>query len=84
MQQTIICNRGGGNYSHLIFQNNVNSMDYTWNITQNGQKDVNEEGGRTTSFQKDTQWWKNDSNDKLEDVGTSEGHFVVKIFSGSD
>ena len=43
--------------------------------TQNSKGDVNEKIGITSSFQKYTDWWKNDGQNDFTNIRTGEWHF---------
>jgi hypothetical protein len=43
----------------------------TWNVTEDGQEDVNEEVGVASSLKEDTKRWEDDGEDDLDDVAKS-------------
>lgn len=50
---------------------NVQSVDDTRDVTQNGQTNVNEQVGTTSSLQEDTQGREDDGQDDLADVAAA-------------
>lgn len=51
-------------------------MDDTGNVTQNGEEDVDEEVGTTTTLEEDTDGREDDGKDDLADVASGERHVV--------
>jgi hypothetical protein len=47
---------------------NIQGVDYAWNVTENGQEDVDEEVGIAATFQEDTNRRQDDGEDDLDDV----------------
>ena len=47
---------------------NLQSVDDTRDITQDGEKDVNEQVASTSTFEEDTQRWEDDGNDDFADI----------------
>ena len=46
----------------------VQSVDDTWDVTQDRQQDVDEEVGIAASLQEDTDGWQEDGKDDLADI----------------
>lgn len=55
----------------------VQSMDDTWNPTQNGQTDVDQQVGTTAALQEDTQRGQDDGKDDLADIAMKESVIVA-------
>jgi hypothetical protein len=54
--------------SHLVLEDDVQGVDDSWNVTEDGQEDVDEEVGIATTFQKHTDGRNEDGEDDLDDV----------------
>jgi len=54
--------------SSSIFQNDIESMNDPWKPSQNCEQDVDEEVSIAPSLEEDTEWWKDESEDDLDDV----------------
>jgi hypothetical protein len=54
---------------------NLQSVNNTGDVTQDGEQDVNAEVGTASSLQEDTDRRQNDGEDDLEDVASGERHF---------
>lgn len=54
--------------SWLVVRGDLQSVDDTGDITQDGEKDVDEEVTSTSTFEEDTQRWEDDGNDDFADV----------------
>jgi len=59
----------------LVLQNNVQRVNDSGNITEDGQEDVDEEVCAATTLEEYTSGRKDDGEDDLDDVGCSERHF---------
>lgn len=55
----------------LSRQNNVKGVDDTWNVTKNGQKNVQEESTGASNFKENTQRWQENRNNDLDDVAAN-------------
>jgi hypothetical protein len=60
----------------LVLQNNVQSVDDTGNVTQDGEEDVDEEIGAATALEEDTHGREDDGKDDLANVASGERHVV--------
>jgi len=60
--------------SASIFQNDVQGMDDTRNVTQDRQQNVDQDISTTSSLQEDTDGWEDDGEDDLNDVACGERH----------
>lgn len=60
--------------SFLSSYDNVHGVDDTREVTQDGQNDVKQQCATATGFQEDTQWWKEDGGDELEDIRVGKSH----------
>ena len=60
----------------LVLQNDVQSVDDTGNVTQDGKEDVNEEVGTAATLEEDTHGREDDGKEDLADVASSERHVV--------
>jgi len=60
----------------LVLQDDVQSVDDTGNVTQNGEEDVDEEVGTTATLEEDTHGREDDGKEDLADVASSERHVV--------
>lgn len=49
-------------------------MDNTRDVTQDGQQNVDEEVGITTSLEEDTERWEDDGKNDLADIASGERH----------
>jgi len=49
-------------------------MDDSWNVTEDGQQDVDQQVGTATTLEEDTEWWEDDRQDDLEDIRAGERH----------
>jgi len=58
----------------LIFENDVQSVQDTRQVTQDGQQDVDEEIGTAAALQEDTQRREDDGKNDLADIAGSERH----------
>lgn len=43
-------------------------MDDTWDVTEDGQQDVDEEVGTAATLEEDTEWWEDDGKNDLADI----------------
>jgi len=59
----------------LIFENNVQSVDDSRNVTKDCQQNVDEEISTAPSLKEDTKRWENDGKNDLADVACGERHF---------
>ena len=57
-----------------IFQNDVESVDDTRDITQDCEEDVDQEISSATSLEEDTNWWEDDGKKDLADIACGERH----------
>lgn len=53
---------------------NIQSVNDSWNVTQDGQQDVDEEVGIASALEEDTERWQHDGEDDLDDVACGERH----------
>jgi len=60
--------------SGLVFQNDVQSVDDTGDVTQDCKNDVDKEVSIATALEEDTDWWQEDGEEDLADVGSGERH----------
>jgi len=58
-----------------ILQNDVQGVDDTRNVTQDGKQDVDKEISTASTLEEDTERWEDDREDDLEDVGAGESHY---------
>jgi hypothetical protein len=71
----------------LVLQNDVQSVDDTGNVTQNGEEDVDEEVGTTATLEEDTHGREDDGKEDLADVAEAnvspclDAFNLVSIFS---
>ena len=65
---------GGGGPPSLILQNDVESVDDTRQVTQDGEQDVDEEVGTTATLEEDTNGGQDDGKENLADVASGERH----------
>lgn len=49
-------------------QENIQGVNYAGNVTEDGEKDVDAEVGSEASLEKDSDRWKEDCDDDLEDI----------------
>lgn len=54
--------------SWLMVGRNLQGVDDTGDITQDGEKDVDEEVTSTSTFEENTQRWEDDGNDDFADI----------------
>ena len=66
----------------LSLRQNIQSMDDTGNITEDGQQNVDEEVGIATSLEEDTQRWEDDGKDDLADIAGGERHDCGVVWVG--
>lgn len=59
----------------LIFKYNIKGVDDSGYKTQNGEGNVDNKIGTTSSFQKYTDWWKYDCQNYFTNIRTGERHF---------
>ncbi|KZT67690.1 hypothetical protein DAEQUDRAFT_728687 [Daedalea quercina L-15889] len=57
-----------------IFQDDIECMNDTWDVTQARQNDIDEQVGAATSLEEDANWRKDDSKKDLADVRAGERH----------
>ncbi|ODQ77136.1 hypothetical protein BABINDRAFT_163862 [Babjeviella inositovora NRRL Y-12698] len=67
------------NPTALVFENDVQCVNNTRDVTQNGKKNVKKQGTTTTNFQEYTKRRENDSKEDFKDVGASESHCVIDM-----
>jgi len=60
--------------SRLVLQNDVQGVDDTRQVTEDGQQNVDPEISGASSLKENSQRWKDDGNDDLADVGSGERH----------
>lgn len=60
----------------LVLQNDVQSVDDTGDVTQDGKEDVDEEVGTAATLEEDTHGREDDGKEDLADVASSERHVV--------
>jgi len=65
----------GSQTRRLVFQNDVQSVDDSGNVPQDGQQDVDEEISTASALEEDTNGWENDGENDLADVTCGERHF---------
>jgi len=58
----------------LVLEDNVERMDDSRDVSEDGQQDVDEEVGIASTFKEDTQWWDEDGEDDLDDIASGERH----------
>jgi len=49
-------------------------MHDSWDVTEDGEEDVDEEVGVAASFEEDTDGWEEDGKDDLANIASCEGH----------
>jgi len=59
----------------LVFQDDIQSMDDSGNVTQDRQEDVDEEISTTSALKEDTKRWEDDGENDLADITGCERHF---------
>jgi len=62
--------------AHLILEDNVQGVDNSWNVTKDGQKNVNEEIGAASTLEENTEGWEDDGEDDFADIASSGRHFA--------
>lgn len=60
----------------LVLQNDVQSVDDTGDVTQDGKEDVDEEVGTAATLEEDTHGREDDGKEDLADIASSERHVV--------
>lgn len=60
----------------LVLQNDVQSVDNTGDVTQDGKEDVDEEVGTAATLEEDTHGREDDGKEDLADIACSERHVV--------
>lgn len=55
-------------------------MNDTWNVTKDGQQDVDEKVGTAATLKEDTKRWKDDSENDLADIAVEN---ILAVFVGS-
>lgn len=60
--------------STLVLQYDVERVDDSWDVTEDGQQDVDTDVSTATSLEEDTQRWEDDGEDDLANVGCGECH----------
>jgi len=70
----------------LVLQNDIQSVNDTGNVTEDGEEDVDQEIRAATALEEDTERWEDDSKDDLADVAGSERHFddLYSVENGID
>jgi len=58
----------------LVLEDDVQSMNDSWNIAKDRQQNVDEEIGTTAALEEDTKRWEDDGKNDLEDIASSESH----------
>lgn len=58
----------------LELENDIEGVDDTWDVSQDGEKDVNPEGSTTSDLEENTEGWDEDGKDDLDNVAAREGH----------
>lgn len=61
--------------SLVVVEEDIQSVDDTGNVTQDGEQDVDAEVSTASSLQEDTDGWQDDGKNDLEDIASGEGHF---------
>jgi len=61
---------------HLVFEDDVQGVDDTGDVTQDGEQDVDEEVGTASALEEDTDGRQDDGEDDLDDVAVD---FVVSL-----
>jgi len=64
----------GGGSQRLVLENNVQSVDDTRNVTQDGQQDIDQEIRSATTLKEDTKRWDEDGKEDLDDIAGCERH----------
>lgn len=59
---------------NLVLQDDVQSVDDTGQVTQDGEQNVDEQISTASSLQENTQRGQDDGEDDLADVASGEGH----------
>jgi len=58
----------------LILENDVESVDDTGNVTEDGEENVDEKISTTSTLEEDSERREDDGNDDLADVASGESH----------
>lgn len=54
-------------------------MDNSRNVTEDREQDIYKEVCIAAALEEDTDWWEDDREDDLDDVGTGERHFGCSV-----
>ena len=68
--------------ARLVLENDVQGVDDTGNVTQDGQQDVDEEVGIAAALKEDTERREEDGKDDLADIAGGERHVVCVWLRG--
>lgn len=57
-----------GGWGRLVLQDDVQSVDDAWDVTKDGQQDVDKEISIASALEEHTEGWDEDGEDDLDDV----------------
>jgi len=61
-------------FRRLVFQDDIQSVDDSGNVTKDCQEDVDEEISTASALEEDTERWQDDGENDLADVAGGERH----------